>query len=317
MADHSTIEWTDATWNVITGCEVISPGCKNCYAMKLAGTRLRNHWSRSGLTQESAAGPVWNGQVRYNEAWLMQPLQWSRPRMIFVAAHGDLFHEAVNFHIIDQVFAVMALSPQHTYQVLTKRPARMREYLDSGIGIHVRSSMIGQQAARLQLARGGGPVVEWTGMPMPHVLLGASVEDQVRADLRRGPMREIAASGWTTWASYEPALGPVDWAEWNFLRWMVSGGESGQNPRPHHPDWHRATRDWCRVHGVPYLFKQWGAWRPVADGVTVVDDRQNVMPQQAFPDGQRVVHLGKKAAGRELDGVVHDGFPMLGGNDAE
>lgn len=110
MSDNSKIEWTDATWNVITGCSIESPGCRDCYAMTLAGTRLRNHWSRIGLTQPSAGGPVWTGEVRFNEPWLHQPLNWKRSRMIFVVAHGDLFHANVPFETIDRIFAVMALS---------------------------------------------------------------------------------------------------------------------------------------------------------------------------------------------------------------
>ena len=129
MADGSKIEWTEATWNPITGCSLASPGCTNCYAMKLAGTRMQNHESRKGLTIDTKAGPVWNGEVRFNEQWLDQPLRWKRPRMIFVCAHGDLFHESVPDEWIDRVFAVMALAPQHTFQVLTKRSARMRDYL--------------------------------------------------------------------------------------------------------------------------------------------------------------------------------------------
>ena len=128
MAETSTIEWTDATWNPITGCSVVSPGCTNCYAMTLAGTRLAQHPSRKGLTVPSKAGPVWNGKVRFNRDWLHQPLHWRRPRMIFVCAHGDLFHENVPDEWIDQVFAVMAIARWHTFQVLTKRPKRMRAY---------------------------------------------------------------------------------------------------------------------------------------------------------------------------------------------
>jgi protein gp37 len=126
MSDNSHIEWTDATWNPITGCSILSPGCTNCYAMGLAGTRLRHHPSRAGLTREVNGHHVWTGDVRLNEQWLTQPLQWSRPRMIFVCAHGDLFHESVPDEWIDRVFAVMALCPQHTFLVLTKRSARMR-----------------------------------------------------------------------------------------------------------------------------------------------------------------------------------------------
>ena len=122
MGDQTKIEWTNATWNPITGCSVVSAGCTNCYAMRLAGTRLKHHPSRKDLTILRGGNYVWNGEVRFNENWLDQPLKWSKPRMIFVCAHGDLFHEAVPFEWIDQVFAVMALCPQHTFQVLTKRP---------------------------------------------------------------------------------------------------------------------------------------------------------------------------------------------------
>jgi protein gp37 len=128
MADNTKIEWTDATWNIITGCSVVSAGCKNCYAMKLAGTRLQHHPSRAGLTIDTKNGPVWNGEVRFNKQWLDQPMRWSTPRMIFVCAHGDLFHESVPDEWIDKVFGVMALAKQHTFQVLTKRPERMRKY---------------------------------------------------------------------------------------------------------------------------------------------------------------------------------------------
>ena len=115
-------EWTDATWNPVTGCSVVSPGCTNCYAMRQAGTRLRDHPSRAGLDRAvEGRSSVWNGQVRFNADWLTQPLRWKRPRRIFVCAHGDLFHEAVPDAWIDQVFAVMAAAHWHTFQVLTKR----------------------------------------------------------------------------------------------------------------------------------------------------------------------------------------------------
>jgi len=131
MADKSKIRWTEATWNPITGCSVVSAACKNCYAMKLAGTRLQHHPSRVGLTQDTANGPVWTGDVRFNEGWLDQPLRWKKSRKIFVCAHSDLFHESVPDEWIDQIFAVMALAPQHNFQVLTKRPRRMLAYLSS------------------------------------------------------------------------------------------------------------------------------------------------------------------------------------------
>ena len=146
MADHTKIEWTDATWNPITGCSIVDAGCTNCYAMHLAGTRLKHHPSRAGLTRETGGRPKWTGEVRCNREWLDQPLRWRRPRMIFVCAHGDLFHESVPDDWIDQVFAVMALAPQHTFQVLTKRADRMHRYMThwpNGAGRvhHVRSAV--------------------------------------------------------------------------------------------------------------------------------------------------------------------------------
>ena len=147
MSDNSKIEWTDATWNPITGCSVVSAGCTNCYAMRLAGTRLKNHPSRAGLTRETAHGPVWTGEVRLNREWLDQPLRWRRRRRIFVCAHGDLFHDQVPREWIDLVVAVIAMSPQHQFQVLTKRPDRMAEYFwrimetDYGLEALDKSSM--------------------------------------------------------------------------------------------------------------------------------------------------------------------------------
>ncbi len=295
MADHTKIEWTDATWNPITGCSVISPGCTNCYAMKLAGTRLRHHPSRAGLTSDSKAGPVWNGQVRLNEDWLTQPLKWSRPRHIFVCAHGDLFHDAVPDAWIDKIFAIMALAPQHTFQVLTKRPERMLAF----VSVSTRQSRI---AARAFFMDG-----EWSNAwPLPNVLLGVSVEDQPRADERRGYLGPLARRyGWRTFVSYEPALGPVDWIGWEFLSWMISGGESGKGARPSHPDWHRTARAFCAANGIPYMFKQWGEWLAVNEGE--MDNTR--LDWRIEKGGQRYVRVGKARAGRLLDGVEHNGMP--------
>lgn len=210
MADRSKIEWTDATWNPIVGCSVVSPGCTNCYAMQLAGTRLKHHPTRAGLTTPSKAGPVWNGQVRFNEAELLKPLAWRRPRLVFVCAHGDLFHEAVPDAWIDRVFAVMALCPQHTFQVLTKRAGRMREYMAAASG------RIADAVIALRRARGDhGPVVplphirpgaQW--WPLPNVWLGVSAEDQARADERIPLLLDTPAA--VRFVSAEPLLGPVD-----------------------------------------------------------------------------------------------------------
>lgn len=224
MAEHSSIEWTDATWNPITGCSVVSPGCTNCYAMKLAGTRLRHHPSRSELTIDTKAGPVWNGRVRLNEEWIDQPLKWKRPRMIFVCAHGDLFHEDVPDSWIDQVFAVMALASQHTFQVLTKRPRRMLTYLtstdpDSLRDRWYRSVPAGKWRISVSEAYAGihphaseeirelhhRALPSW---PLLNVWLGVSAEDQARANARIPHLLETPAA--IRFLSAEPLLGAMD-----------------------------------------------------------------------------------------------------------
>lgn len=302
MAEYTKIEWADATWNPVTGCSVVSPGCTNCYAMGLAGTRLKNHPSRAGLTAPSKAGPVWTGEVRFNEQWLLQPLRWKRPRSIFVAAHGDLFHENVSDETIDKVFAVMALSPQHTFQILTKRASRMRKYIN---GLPSKIPFLGRMplerihleaAAHFEGDGGYMDALKEAGnvyslyldspWPLPNVWLGVSAEDQRRADERVPDL--LATPAAVRFVSAEPLLGPIrfdylrhdemmrvnalagiqTWADGTYsdefkgLDWIIAGGESGANARPMHPDWPRAIRDQCAAAGVPFFFKQWGEFLP-------------------------------------------------------
>lgn len=326
MAENSKIEWTDATWNPITGCSVVSPGCTNCYAMRLAGTRLQHHPSRKGLTRDTKAGPVWTGEVRLNAEWLDQPLRWSRPRMIFVCAHGDLFHESVPDAWIDQVFAVMAAAHWHTFQVLTKRADRMAHYLRE----HGAPAAERWVAASWELAKTMSALkrVGWSwageGMPwpLPNIWPGVSAEDQARADERIPHL--LATMAAVRWVSAEPLLGPIMLSGerpdqgWNWLTgdayevdatpppsrwsgntgrridWIVAGGESGPGARPMHPDWARSLRDQCAAAGVAFHFKQWGEWEP-GDGDT--------------PHGQQFYKVGKARAGRLLDGREHNEFP--------
>ncbi|MCB8835975.1 DUF5131 family protein [Aurantimonas sp. VKM B-3413] len=223
MADGTKIEWTDATWNPVTGCAVVSPGCTNCYAMKLAGTRLKHLPSRAGLTIDTRAGPVWNGTIRFNTEWLDQPMRWRRPRRIFVCAHGDLFAEGVTDAMLDQVFAVMALAPQHSFQVLTKRPERMRDYV---IDLHRRCRNIGGAATDIILGhtavisgavkttfplaagRARDTALNQLDAGLPNVWLGVSVEDQQRADQRIPILLDTPAA--VRFVSAEPLLGPID-----------------------------------------------------------------------------------------------------------
>ncbi len=306
MAEHSSIEWTDATWNPITGCSVVSPGCTSCYAMKLAGTRLKHIPSRAGLTTDSKAGPVWNGEVRLNSEWLAQPLRWKRPRRIFVCAHGDLFHKSVPDEWIDRVFAVMALAPQHTFQVLTKRAARMRAYCSDP----QRRNTIELAAEALQpsVCKPWSPkhCFRW---PLPNTWLGVSAEDQQRAEERIPELLAIPAA--VRFVSAEPLLGPIDfykasavmpverhpWRNGPILQgidWVIVGGESGRGARPMRPEWAESLRDQCAAAGVAFFFKQWGSHRLTSDC-----------------NGRYMIPASKKEAGRLLGGIEHNGMPEV------
>lgn len=291
MADHTHIEWTDATWNPITGCSVVSPGCTNCYAMRLAGTRLKHHPSRAGLTIDTRAGPVWNGKVRLNRQWLRQPLDWKKPRMIFVCAHGDLFHEDVPDEWILDVFTVMAIAGHHTFQVLTKRAARMRDFVS-------RPDILEDIYANWYTFSGGAREVQ--SWPLHNVWLGCSAEDQTRYDQRRYWLDDTPAA--VRFWSIEPMLGPIDMGI-EFVRpsWVIAGGESGKDARPMHPDWVRSIRDQCSIAGVPFFFKQWGSYLP--SGQQMADGR----PWTTF-SGQPL-HAIKALTGRRLDGVDHNAMP--------
>lgn len=300
MSDNTKIEWADATVNAINGCSVTSPGCTNCYAMKLAGTRMKTHPTRAGLTIESKTGPVWNGEVRLHEPALLQPLSWSKPRRIFWNAHGDTFHDAVPDEWIDRVFAVAALTPQHTHMILTKRSKRMREYFTKVRvcdGVCDSMSIVWDVAQDLAIEHGLLDRYQPTVRVLPNVWLGVSVEDQTRADERIPDL--LATPAAVRFLSCEPLLGPVDLTDltirvrpgeepsglagldaltgvhWDAedtivgiygnpdprIDWVIAGGESGPGARPMHPDWARSLRDQCAAAGVPFHFKQWGEWR--------------------------------------------------------
>lgn len=297
MADKSKIEWTDATWSPITGCTLVSDGCNNCYAAHLAATRLKHHPSRKGLARLNAAGIAkFTGDVRFNEEWLDQPLRWKKPRMIFVCAHGDLFHENVPDEWIDRVFAVMVAGKHHTFQVLTKRPGRAANYL----------------------ARSLRDGLSW---PLPNVWLGTSVEDMETAQERIPYLAVIPAQ--VRFVSAEPLLGSIDPFPLLYLMdWVIVGGESGRNARPMHPDWARSLRDQCSAAGVAFHFKQWGEWKDGSDfsddaDVIAIDGRhwpigQSDAVRRADPVSERLTairRVGKKNAGRHLDTRTWDEFP--------
>lgn len=341
MADHTKIEWTDATWNPIrarnrgTGgvghfCVHASPGCKHCYSERMQ-PRFQN-------AVRFGAADIAKVDVFLDDHALTQPLRWKKPRMIFACSMTDLFGDWVPDEWIDRVFAVMALAPQHTFQVLTKRAARMREYLSrhdtSKVGDSITTAAFRMNGA-VRGYRGSGGSAVW---PLPNVWLGVSVEDQTRADERIPDL--LATPAAIRWISAEPMLGPVDLTYVDYeggttvidalagrhgmmvplggvnakLNWVVAGGESGPGARPMHPDWVRSLRDQCAAAGVPFMFKQWGEWLPIDSGhpdlVGPGFGKFDYCPVNE-PGYATHVQVGKKRAGRLLDGVLHDQFPQV------
>ena len=298
MGDKSKIEWTEATWNPIRGCTIVSDGCANCYAMREAWRHAGPGGAYEGLVRMTSKGPRWTGEVRFVDHVLDQPLRWTRPRMIFVNSMSDLFHESLTDEDIDRIFAVMFQARLHTFQVLTKRPQRMRDYVTGWYARH-----------------GFDPLV-----PEPHIWLGASAENQETFDERNGPLSETPAA--VRWLSLEPLLGPIamDGSDCRAVDWVVVGGESGPGARPMHPDWARSLRDQCLAAGVPFFFKQWGEWAHVE----LVGGRMKIHGSRPFPlvtnrntcwldDETPSVRLGRNKAGRELDGRTWDEYPPRAG----
>lgn len=331
MADHTDIEWADATWNPLAGCSVVSPGCGDCYAMRRVAPRLAANPATphyAGTVKKTKTGYVWTGKIGVAaDSVLLKPLSWSKPHLIFVNSTSDLFHPNVPDEVIDRIFAVMMLADRHTFQILTKRPERMRDYV---LDLPVRASKVVQAAIVLgildpRLASFFEAVPQ---IALRNVWLGASIEDEQHSDERRQPMWRISQKGWTTFVSYEPALGPVSWAGWEFLDQVISGGETGSRAHPSHPDWHRAARDFCAENDIAYFFKQWGNWIAVLDRDREDPDWRadysgefnqarkgiawlNLAGGAGF-HGERfhIMRSVKKSdAGRLLDGVEHNAFP--------
>jgi len=329
----TNISWTTETWNPIVGCSIDTKGCTNCYAMRQAWRFSHNPSTPQyhGTAKLVNGNPVWTGKMNLAQKAMLKPLHHKKPTTYFVNSMGDLFHENVPDEWIDQVFAVMAMRPQHTFQILTKRAERMRKYMTS-----LKSPS--RKFDILLAGRRTGVTLRETKdiddaistLPLPNVWLGVSCEDQTTADLRIPALLQTPAA--IRFVSCEPLLGPVDFhfidgtisalhgieqvARENGyipgkyelteqLDWVICGGESGPNARPMHPDWARSLRDQCVDAGVPFHFKQWGEFAPwdgdnweIPDGWDDVACRDNVFLRH----GVEYLKVGPKTAGRLLDG---------------
>jgi protein gp37 len=256
MANNSSIEWTEATWNPVAGCTVISPGCTNCYAMRLAHRlELMGQPKYAGTTRVSGGRAKWNGKVRLDVIALDIPKRWKIGRTVFVNSMSDLFHERVPLEFIQRVFTTMVEARQHTFQILTKRAARAAEL---------------------------SPNLPWPD----NVWMGVSVES---ADYigRIDELRKTNAA--VKFLSLEPLLGPLDKLDLGGIDWAIAGGESGPAARPMNPDWVRAIRDQCLAAGVAFHFKQWGGTNKKKSG-RMLDGRtwdEQPTKRSASPEQQR------------------------------
>lgn len=236
MAQSSSIEWTNATWNPVAGCSIATAGCTNCYAMRMAYRLSAMGMPKyKGLTRKSGKRTVWTGKVRLDEKALTEPLRWRKPRLVFVNSMSDLFHPGVPDAFIARVWAVMAATPQHTYQVLSKRPERMQALLSDTKRFPVLSN----------------------------VWLGTSVED--RAVLARiVHLRATPAA--VRFISFEPLIGSVRGVDLTDIDWAIVGGESGPGARPMLEKWVLQIQRACRAAGTAFFFKQWGGMNKKAAG---------------------------------------------------
>lgn len=337
----TSIEWTQRpgtkgeTWNPTTGCNKVSAGCKNCYAEKM-------HKRLQAMGQQKYAVDFTAG-VQCHEDALTIPLKWKTPRTVFVNSMSDLFHKDVPFEFIDKVFAVMKECKEHTFQILTKRPKRMLEWFQR---TNFYSKLDNATMYMMQHYDGFHSTVCYQqnygveGFPLPNVWLGTSVENQEAADERIPYLLQVPAA--VRFLSCEPLLGEIHFSKtWqllpnnqiNKIDWVITGGESGHNARPVHPEWIRSLRNQCQAANVPFFFKQWGEWQDGSEPNTLIKhiamlnngdyaELHNAYKGQSIKGTiyqtdewnllkpKIMAKVGKHKAGNVLDGKQHLAFPQ-------
>ena len=349
MADKTKIGWTDASWNPVVGCSKVSPGCDNCYAERMAVRLSRMECKRAGGTYKYARivnnrKRKWTGKTYCDESALDIPLHWKKPRRVFVCSMSDLFHPGVPFEFIASVFGSMFAAPQHTYQILTKRPERLLEF------IPYLNAYLNDNCYEC------GDITCWSEKPNKNIWLGVTAENQEQADKRIPILLQIPAA--VRFVSIEPMLGAVDLGlhlkmrkcggcgyighqtEYNQvigtkdlafchncglhhtytmvdgIDWVIVGGESGPGARPMHPDWVRSIRDQCREAGVPFFFKQWGEWLIAKEVQKTENSTLHLWGNRATRISKDTFfRVGKKKAGRLLDGKEYSEYPVMNGGE--
>jgi len=316
------IEWTDETWNPIFGCDKISPGCDNCYALAMAyrlmhmphGSDYQFVLGDNGESDPEKFHnlPEWNGKTHFAKSQLEKPLHWKKPRMIFVVSMGDLFHESVSFEHINDIFNVMCNTPKHTYQILTKRPERILEFFKW------YGSLIKERGFDSVPSESDNPLHYYS--PLKNVYIGATAENQKQLNKRIPILLEIPAA--VRFVSIEPMLTFIDlmpaisykFKGWKQgienlpkIDWIICGGESGRKARPMHPEWVRNLRDQCSKFKINFFFKQWGEWMHI-------DEFYKCYPDYIIPKERMLsvfIRVKKKIAGRLLDGKEHNEMPVI------
>lgn len=248
MAGLSDIEWTDATWNPVAGCRIVSAGCKNCYAMRMAARlQAMEHYSYQGITKKIGDRHVWTGKINMIESAIDVPLSWKKPKFVFVNSMSDLFQDSIPFDFLERVWSVMERAPIHTFQILTKQPDRMAQFL------------------------------RWLGRaPLRNVWLGTSVEDR-RVTPRIDVLRQCEAA--IRFISFEPLIGAVGALDLSGIHWAIVGGESGPRARDLRSAWVAQIHSQCREQGLHFFFKQWGGVHKKRSGRTFRGRTWDEMPE--------------------------------------
>lgn len=306
MAKKSGIAWTERVWNPVTGCSKVSPGCANCYAER--------EWSRFLSNNKEPADRKFT-EVKCHPEILSKPFAWTEPRLIFVNSTSDLFHEDVPFEFVDKIFAVMALTPMHTYQILTKRPERMYDYF---IKHFTRHKVAVEAKVYTNKKHPGGescdPDVCNMEFPLKNVWIGVTAENQAAASSRIPILMQIPAA--KRFVSIEPMIAPIKLHEYNLnflsgegkVDLVIVGGESGSEVRKTNINWVRSLRDECAANGTHFFFKQWGEWKCFDYDDPEANELIEAGNDSFFDtiNSVKYIRLGTAGSGNMLDGEQLD-----------